>query len=151
MVRYMAAEVIEVKTDEQLQQCLEIRKEVFVDEQQVPMEDEIDDLDTLDAKANHILLQVDGEIAATGRIKWLDESTAKMQRIAVRKLYRGHGIGRSLMLALEQLARSMGATASILDGQCQAEGFYQMLGYRTISEEPFYDAGILHVRMEKKL
>ncbi|MBN3526003.1 GNAT family N-acetyltransferase [Paenibacillus apiarius] len=147
----MAAEVIEVKTDEQLQQCLNIRTEVFVEEQQVPMEDEIDDLDTLDAQANHILLQVKGEIAATGRIKWLDETTAKMQRIAVRKHYRGHGIGRSLMLALEQLARSMGATSSILDGQCQAEGFYQSLGYRTISEEPFYDAGILHVRMEKKL
>ncbi|CAH8769792.1 GNAT family N-acetyltransferase [Paenibacillus dendritiformis] len=147
----MAAEVIEVKSEGQLQQCLEIRKEVFVEEQQVPLEEEIDELDHLDAESNHILITVDGQVAATGRIKWLDETTAKMQRIAVLKPFRGSGIGRSLMVALEQLARSMGAEKSVLDGQCQAEGFYHSLGYVTVSEEPFYDAGILHVRMEKKL
>lgn len=147
----MAAEVIEVKSEGQLQQCLEIRKEVFVEEQQVPLEEEIDELDHLDAESNHILITIDGQVAATGRIKWLDETTAKMQRIAVLKPFRGSGIGRSLMVALEQLARSMGAEKSVLDGQCQAEGFYHSLGYVTVSEEPFYDAGILHVRMEKRL
>lgn len=147
----MAAEVIEVKSEGQLQQCLEIRKEVFVEEQQVPLEEEIDELDHLDAESNHILITIDGQVAATGRIKWLDETTAKMQRIAVLKPFRGSGIGRSLMVALEQLARSMGAEKSVLDGQCQAEGFYHSLGYMTVSEEPFYDAGILHVRMEKRL
>ncbi|MDU5143189.1 MAG: GNAT family N-acetyltransferase [Paenibacillus dendritiformis] len=147
----MAAEVIEVKSEGQLQQCLEIRKEVFVEEQKVPLEEEIDELDSLDADSNHILITVDGQVAATGRMKWLDETTAKMQRIAVLKPFRGSGIGRSLMVALEQLARSMGAEKSVLDGQCQAEGFYHSLGYATVSEEPFYDAGILHVRMEKKL
>lgn len=147
----MAAEVIEVKTEGQLQQCLEIRMEVFVEEQKVPLDEEIDELDHLDAESNHILITVDGQVAATGRIKWLDETTAKMQRIAVLKSFRGSGIGRSLMVALEQLARSMGAEKSVLDGQCQAEGFYHSLGYTTVSEEPFYDAGILHVRMEKKL
>jgi predicted GNAT family N-acyltransferase len=38
-----------------------------------------------------------------------------------------------------------------MDGQCQAEGFYNKLGYVTVSTEPFLDAGILHVRMQKEL
>ncbi|MGZ9587058.1 GNAT family N-acetyltransferase [Paenibacillus marinisediminis] len=147
----MAAELIEVKTEEQLQQCIAIRTEVFVKEQNVPMEEECDEYDSLDAPAIHVLLMEDGEYAATGRIKMLDESTAKMQRIAVRQPFRGKGIGRSLMIGLEQIARSHGMEKSMLDGQCHAEGFYQSLGYVTVSEEPFYDAGILHVRMEKKL
>lgn len=147
----MAAEFIEVKTEDQLKECIAIRMEVFVQEQQVPAEEECDEYDALDAPAIHVLVMNEGQYVATGRIKMLDESTAKMQRIAVRKSMRGQGLGRTLMLGLEQIARSHGMQTSVLDGQCQAEGFYQSLGYVTVSEEPFYDAGILHVRMEKKL
>ncbi|TVX94759.1 GNAT family N-acetyltransferase [Paenibacillus agilis] len=147
----MTSELLEVKTQEQLDACIAIRLEVFVEEQQVPAEEECDEYDKLDAPAYHVLLQQQGEYIATGRIKLLDELTAKMQRIAVRKSYRGQGIGRVLVLGMEQIARVHGVERSVLDAQCQAEGFYQSLGYVTISEEPFYDAGILHVRMEKKL
>ncbi|MNN97524.1 putative N-acetyltransferase YjcF [compost metagenome] len=52
---------------------------------------------------------------------------------------------------MEELARELGLEASILDAQCQAENFYKKLGYEVISTEPFYDAGILHVRMQKML
>lgn len=147
----MAAEFIEVKTEEQLKECIAIRMEVFVQEQKVPAEEECDEYDALDAPVIHVLVMDEGQYVATGRIKMLDEFTAKMQRIAVRKSMRGKGLGRTLMLGLEQIARSHGMQTSVLDGQCQAEGFYQSLGYVTVSEEPFYDAGILHVRMEKKL
>ncbi|MNI96548.1 putative N-acetyltransferase YjcF [compost metagenome] len=74
-----------------------------------------------------------------------------MQRIAVHKDYRGKGYGRILLLALEERARELGLIFSVLDAQCHAEDFYSKLGYEVISEEPFYDAGILHVRMQKKL
>lgn len=147
----MAAEIIEVKTQEQLDECIAIRKEVFVAEQQVPEEEECDEYDNLDAPAFHVLLMLDGQYAATGRVKLLDEFTAKMQRIAVRKPFRGKGTGRVLMVGLEQIARKHGVEKCVLDGQCQAEGFYHSLGYETVSEEPFLDAGIPHVRMEKKL
>jgi len=56
-----------------------------------------------------------------------------------------------LLLALEQIAGDLGLSGAILDAQCQAEKFYAKLGYEVISEEPFYDAGILHVRMKKPL
>ncbi|MBR2569117.1 MAG: GNAT family N-acetyltransferase [Paenibacillus sp.] len=147
----MPAEIIEVKTQDQLDACIQIRQAVFVQEQNVPAELEVDEYDRLDAHSMHVLLMMDGQYIATGRIKLIDEFTAKMQRVAVLAAYRGGGNGRSLMLGLEQLARLHGVESCILDAQCHAEGFYQSMGYLTTSDEPFYDAGILHVRMQKKL
>ncbi|WP_195572862.1 GNAT family N-acetyltransferase [Paenibacillus sp. 1001270B_150601_E10] len=147
----MPAEIIEVKTEEQLNECLKIRQTVFVEEQKVPAELEVDESDRLDAHSIHVLLMVDGAYIATGRMKLIDEFTAKMQRVAVLSSHRGNGNGRSLMLGLEQVARMHGVESCMLDAQCHAEGFYQSLGYETISKEPFYDAGILHVQMKKKL
>ncbi|MBP1999298.1 putative GNAT family N-acyltransferase [Paenibacillus shirakamiensis] len=147
----MAATIILVQTAEQLEQCLEIRKEVFVGEQNVPLEEEVDQFDVISPDVNHILLEVEGLPAATGRITYYKDNAAKVQRVAVRSAYRSKGTGRVLMLALEQTARELGFEKAVLDGQCQAEEFYRKLGYEVISKEPFYDAGILHVRMEKKL
>ena len=147
----MAAEVINVTTEEQLHEALNIRKEVFVEEQKVPEDLEIDEYDTLDADAEHILIQYDGQFAAVGRVTHYNKDTAKMQRIAVRKPYRSKGLGRVLLVAMENKAREMMLQYSVLDAQCQAEGFYEKLGYVTISEEPFDDAGIMHVRMKKEL
>ncbi|WP_310549946.1 GNAT family N-acetyltransferase [Paenibacillus glufosinatiresistens] len=147
----MAAEIIRIQTEEQLRQALDIRIKVFVEEQQVPQEEEVDEYDRLDAKAHHLLIVEQGVPVATGRLTYYREGTAKMQRIAVLKEYRSGGYGRVLMLALEELARELGLTSSVLDGQCQAEPFYRKLGYEVISKEPFYDAGILHVRMQKEL
>ncbi|WP_025692924.1 GNAT family N-acetyltransferase [Paenibacillus zanthoxyli] len=147
----MAAEIVRVTTEEQLQQGLDIRKKVFVEEQNVPVEEEIDDFDKIGPDVNHVLLIDDGISVATGRLTYYREGTAKMQRIAVLKEYRVKGYGRVLLLALEELARELGLETSILDAQCRAEEFYRKLGYEVISEKPFYDAGILHVRMQKKL
>ncbi|RXZ83199.1 GNAT family N-acetyltransferase [Paenibacillaceae bacterium] len=146
----MAAEIIHVTTIEQLQMALDIRKQVFVEEQKVPIEEEIDQYDVIGADARHVLLVDQGVPVATGRLIYY-HGAAKMQRIAVLQEYRSKGYGRILLMVLEKLARELGLEASILDSQCQAEVFYNKLGYQVISEEPFYDAGILHVRMEKKL
>jgi len=147
----MAAQIIQVKTEEELRKCLSIRLEVFVQEQQVPEDLEIDEYDTLDGKAYHVLLEHEGQAVATGRLTIYQDHMAKMQRIAVKKDYRGYGYGRVLLLALEQIAKDLGLSDAILDAQCQAEKFYGKLGYEVISKEPFYDAGILHVRMKKPL
>ncbi|MFC3748724.1 GNAT family N-acetyltransferase [Paenibacillus sp. GCM10012306] len=147
----MAAEIVRVTNEEQLRQGFDIRKKVFVEEQKVPEEEEIDEYDVISPDVHHILLIDDGIPVATGRLIYYKEATAKMQRIAVMKDYRSKGYGRVLLLALEELARELGLQYSILDGQCQAENFYRKLGYEVISTEPFYDAGILHVRMQKTL
>ncbi|MNC08840.1 putative N-acetyltransferase YjcF [compost metagenome] len=149
--RIMAAEIVHVTTDEQLQMGLDIRKKVFVEEQKVPLEEEVDEYDVIGDNVHHMLLLDEGIPVATGRLIYYKAGTAKMQRIAVHQAYRSKGYGRVLLLALEGLAREMGLNSSILDAQCHAEDFYIKLGYKVISTEPFYDAGILHVRMEKEL
>lgn len=147
----LAAEISYVSTEEQLKQALEIRHHVFVIEQQVPAEIEIDQYDVISPDVHHVLLSTDGQAVATGRLIYYSKDTAKMQRIAVLESYRSFGYGRVLLLAMEERARELGLTYSVLDAQCQAQKFYEKLGYEVISEEPFYDADILHVRMRKSL
>jgi len=147
----LAAEISYVTTDEQLQQALGIRHDVFVIEQQVPAEIEIDQFDVISPDVHHVLLSTDGQAVATGRLIYYSKDTAKMQRIAVLQSHRSFGYGRVLLLAMEERARELGLTYSLLDAQCQAQKFYEKLGYEVISEEPFYDADILHVRMRKSL
>lgn len=147
----MTAEIIHVNSEEQLQYALDIRKKVFVEEQQVPLSLEIDEYDKLSPDVHHLLIHDNGEYVATGRVIYYNEDTAKMQRIAVSKEYRTKGFGRVLVIAMEKLAKELGLRYAILDAQCQAESFYAKQGYEVISKEPFDDAGILHVRMKKEL
>lgn len=147
----MAAEIIHVNTEEQLQYGMDIRTKVFVEEQQVPMELEMDEYDVISPNVHHLLIQDNDAYVAAGRIIYYDVETAKMQRIAVIKEYRSKGFGKVLLMAMEKLALELGLQYAVLDAQCQAQPFYAKQGYEVISKEPFDDAGILHVRMKKKL
>ncbi|TFE24852.1 GNAT family N-acetyltransferase [Cohnella luojiensis] len=142
---------MKVTTAEQLQMAFDIRVEVFVNEQGVPSELEMDEYDVSPDACHHYIVLEDELPIATGRFKTFEPGVAKMQRIAVLKSYRGTGVGKFLLLRMEEEARSMGYSVSLLDAQCTAESFYQKLGYVTESEEPFLDADILHVRMRKIL
>lgn len=144
-------EKIAVQNNEQLEMCLNLRREVFVKEQAVPEELEVDEWDVPEANCRHILILTDGVAVATARLIRYDAETAKMQRVAVRNSVRGQGYGRIVMEALEEQARELGFSYSVLDAQVTARPFYERLGYEAVSEELFYDAGILHVRMKKKL
>lgn len=147
----MALEIVSITTQEQLKEALQIRKEVFVEEQHVPLEEEIDGYDQLGDQVHHLLVFEGDRAVATARLIYYDDATAKLQRIAVLKEDRSKGYGRVILLALEQRARELGLRFALLDAQCQALGFYEKLGYITISDEPFDDAGIPHVRMQKEL
>jgi len=143
--------VIRIREDEQLRKAFAVRMEVFVEEQKVPEDLEMDEHDASPDAARHVLLEADGEPAATGRFIEYKPDTAKMQRIAVRLPYRGKGVGAALMNELERWASEEGYRYSLLDAQCQAAPFYEKLGYETVSPETFLDAGIPHVRMKKTL
>ncbi|QGQ95506.1 GNAT family N-acetyltransferase [Paenibacillus psychroresistens] len=144
-------EIVRVQTMEELNQCFTIRKIVFVEEQGVPADIEIDEFDASPEACRHSLLLYNNEPVATGRWQAYKVDTAKLQRLAVLKPFRGLGIGKKLILALEQQAREAGFQYTLLDGQCHAEAFYLKLGYVIISDEPFEEAGIMHVRMQKTL
>ncbi|WP_027084740.1 GNAT family N-acetyltransferase [Cohnella panacarvi] len=143
--------VMRITTEEMLRRALAIRMTVFVDEQGVPADLEKDEYDATPEAGRHHLLTVDGQAIATGRWKTYEPGVAKMQRIAVLKSYRGRGYGSKLLESMEDDAKASGYHSSLLDAQCSAEAFYRKLGYDTVSDEPFLDAGILHVRMLKKL
>lgn len=147
----MSMECRRIQTKEELQQALAVRKEVFVEEQQVPIEEEIDGFDRLSDACRHYL--VTEALTPIGAARWREYApgTAKLQRIAVRKPWRSRGIGRLLVEAMERDAAASGCRLAVLDAQCVAEPFYRKLGYETQSAEPFLDAGIPHVRMSKPL
>lgn len=116
-----------------------IRHEVFVEEQRVPVELELDEFD---AVCIHALAR-DGETAlGTGRLL----PDGHIGRMAVRREARGAGIGSKLLRALMQQAQQRGDSAVVLHAQLSAVGFYQRHGY-TPEGDVFMDAGIEHIAM----
>ena len=142
-------EWIRVETEEQLREALAVRMEVFVKEQGVPADIELDEHDASPSACRHYIVRSDGATIAAGRYRTYEPGVAKLQRFAVLKPWRGAGVGTFLLRAMEEEAKREGYRAVILDAQCSAEAFYRRLGYELISSEPFLDAGILHVRMRK--
>lgn len=121
--------------------ALTVRRTVFVDEQAVPLDDEIDGKD---GEAWH-LLALDGD-TAVGTARLFAGPTAKIGRVAVLAGYRGRSLGNQLMIAAHRLAADLGASESTLDAQTHVIPFYERLGY--VAEGPiFLDAGIPHRRM----
>jgi len=124
-----------------------IRRAVFVAEQGVDSSLEWDDAET---EATHLLLVVNERPIGTARAQLIDDSTVKAERVAVRRSARGEGWGRRLMDAVEAVGVDADASHCVLHAQQRVEGFYHMLGYQTVSE-PFAEAGIPHVGMERTL
>jgi predicted GNAT family N-acyltransferase len=120
-----------------------IRYEVFVDEQNVPEELEIDGLD---GKAKHVLTFVDGVPMGTGRIL----SDGHIGRVAVLKNYRGLGIGKSIMKELIKCAQDMSLEKVWLSSQWHAHSFYLDLGFVCVGEV-YKEAGIEHIKMFRVL
>ncbi|WP_070119711.1 GNAT family N-acetyltransferase [Bacillus marinisedimentorum] len=135
-----------VQTDSELEDAFEVRKIVFVDEQNVPVEEEIDQYEE---DSVHFVAYDASKPVAAGRLRIL-EDTGKVERICVLADYRKTGLGKQVMEAIEQHAAELGASTAKLNAQTHAEAFYGKLGYETVSGL-FMDAGIPHVTMVKKL
>jgi len=130
-------------TDEDLEACLALRRAVFVDEQHVPIELELEGDE--DRYTHFLLRDVDGSALATARLKLLDDA-GKAQRVAVARAGRGRGAGAAVMHALEDEARRQGRRRIVLSAQVSAIPFYERLGY--VVDGPIYDdAGIPHKDM----
>ena len=129
--------------------CLAVRLEVFVEEQQVPLAEEIDALDDAPTTTHLLALGADGDVLGTARVLADPEHPGEIHvgRVAVRAVARGTGVGRLLMLAAHAVALDGhavdGRVRSVLSAQRQAFGFYESLGYTVVGD--FYlDAGIEH-------
>lgn len=140
-------EAIIAKTEKQLNDAFFVRKEVFVKEQHVPEEEEIDQFEDT---SEHIVIYDGGQPVGAGRWR-LKDGHGKLERICVMKSHRSLGVGAIIMRALEKAAEAKGAYSFILHAQTQAVPFYEKQGYRVTSDEEFLDAGIPHLEMVKKL
>jgi predicted GNAT family N-acyltransferase len=143
-------EVRLVSTFEEMQEALSVRRRVFIEEQRVPEEEEIDEHDADPATVTdcrHVLVRLDGQAVATGRLLLGEPDGLHIGRVAVLAEFRRRGIGRAVMHALHDLARFRNERAIVLAAQLHAIPFYERLGY--VARGPvFLDAGIEHRWME---
>jgi len=123
-----------------------IRVDVFVKEQGVPIEAEMDEYDDI---ATHVLLYDNDEPAACGRIVFKDDH-AVMGRIAVARDKRGKNFGRLICEKLIDIAIENKANKIILHAQCYAIPFYEKVGF-VAEGEVFDEDGIDHRKMVQKL
>lgn len=124
----------------QREAMIAVRHEVFVVEQEVPVELE---LDGTDAECRH-LLAFDAEGGAIGTARMLPNG--HIGRIAVVESRRRQSVGSRLVAALVESAREAGLASVELDSQVHALGFYQKLGFEPRGEV-FMEAGIPHQTM----
>lgn len=129
--------------------AVSVRRAVFIDEQDIPEDKE---LDGKDGDAAHFVAYDGGTPVGTARLRGYDgpAETAKVERVAVRAERRTEGIGRRLMSAVEEAAREGTYTTVVLHAQIPVVPFYRKLGYETLGEA-FEEAGIAHRKMRKEL
>ncbi len=127
------------------QQALKaVRTAVFIVEQNIPPDDEWDDLDP---KSRHVVARLpDGTPIGTGRLT----PDFHVGRIAVTKEWRGKGVGAALVEALVQLARELGWTEVVMHAQSHAVALYAKLGFVAEGAE-FEECGIPHRFMRRRL
>ncbi|NSL51423.1 GNAT family N-acetyltransferase [Calidifontibacillus erzurumensis] len=135
-----------VTTEKELEDAYFIRKKVFVEEQNVPVEIEIDEFEN---DATHFVLYDGNKPIGAGRVRQLGD-TLKVERICVLDTYRHKGCGKLIMDKAEEVARDKAIKKLKLNAQSHAERFYQKLGYETVSDV-FMEAGIPHVTMIKTI
>jgi predicted GNAT family N-acyltransferase len=160
-------ETIVVRTASEMDEALSIRRRVFIEEQGVPVEEEIDEHDADPATvrtAVHVLVRRDGLAVATGRLLLPHgpatsdvvgsnsprDDNAHIGRVAVLAEFRRHGAGRAVMSALHTLGLERELHDITLAAQMHAIGFYERLGY-VARGEVFLDAGIEHRWMDIRL
>jgi predicted GNAT family N-acyltransferase len=120
-----------------------IRFAVFVEEQRVPAEIE---LDGMDAKSLHAVAFGNRVPVGTGRLL----PDGHIGRMAVLKDWRGRGVGSLILKALVDAARSRGDREIVLSAQVHATAFYRAHGFVEEGAE-YMDAGIPHVDMRRAL
>ena len=134
-----------VESNEEKKQAYYIRTKVFVEEQKVSIEEEIDEYEN---EAIHFVGYQDNVPIAASRLR-LVEDFGKLERICILKNYRGNSHGTQIIQAMETVIINNGYSKAKLNAQTQAVSFYERLGYKTISGT-FLDAGIPHVTMTKQ-
>ncbi|GHU71951.1 GNAT family acetyltransferase [Bacteroidia bacterium] len=129
-------------------EAVRIRHTVFVDEQKVPLEMEIDEYET--QCVHFVLYNEENNAVATARLlpDKTDGGRVTLQRMAVLKAHRGKGYGREVIAAAEKWLAQNQLAEIVLHAQLTAKNFYLKMGYVAFGAE-FEEAGIEHISMRK--
>lgn len=129
-----------------------LRTEVFVNEQNVPKELELDEKDNSEYTI-HIGYFKDDKLIGVARLIDIDKDIIHIGRVAIDKNHRGEGIGYKLILGCEDIAKNvLNRDFTIeLGAQFYAENFYKKLGYNRVNDNIYIEAGIEHIDMRKTI
>ncbi len=131
-----------------VERAVAVRERVFVREQRVPLEEE---LDGRDGEALHLLALAPGGGEAIGTLRLLfDGELVKVGRVAVDREWRGQGIAARMVEAALAEARARGASRARLASQLAVVPLYERAGF-AVESGVFEDAGIPHVWMGREL
>jgi predicted GNAT family N-acyltransferase len=134
-----------------LETAFAVRVPVFVGEQHVPADEEIDDHDRTDPQARHAIVRDEtGLPVAAGRYYVLAPDSVQIGRMAVVLAFRRRGVGRRLLDALIDDARARGFRRAVLHAQDHAVGFYAKAGFTPFGAT-FVECGIVHQPMDRPL
>lgn len=138
-----------VVTEQQLEDALFVRREVFVKEQGIPSPLE---QDQYDANSQHIVVYHQSKPIAAGRVRKITEKVAKVDRVCVLPDFRRQQVGVKMMEVLEEFAILNHQSHTIdtikIHAQSHAVPFYEVQNYKITSPE-FIDGGMAYRAMEK--
>ena len=137
---------------EEMERAFALREEVFVDEQKVPLEYEIDKKDSLEDTI-HVGVFEGDELLATARIMDIHKEIVYFGRACVKKSCRGKGVGKFLFINMEETVKKYKKENEKkiirFSAQYHAMTFYEMLGYSKDNDNIFVEVGIEHISMSK--
>lgn len=143
----MTVIVKRLDSDDEFEAIKVIRSRVFIEEQGISPDLEIDEFD---GAALHAVAYFSGNIVGTGRLIIDNDTEARIGRMAVESSLRGHGIGSAILGFLENEALKLGIKTVILHAQNYVKEFYVNSGYHEHGDA-FMEAGILHIEMRKAI
>jgi len=141
-------DVVKILSQADLQQAMKIRCEVFVLEQNVPAEEEIDEFEN---QSVHFLAFLNNIPCGVARWRFTEKGI-KLERFAVIKKYRGVGVGGSLVEAVLKDVYSSSETKHkqlYLSAQLVAVNFYSKFGF-VKTGHIFQECKIDHIKMVKE-
>ena len=134
-------EIKPVENKQEYNEIINIRKKVFIEEQKVPQDIEIDEYEK---EATHFIMYLNEEPIGCARIRF--NNFAKLERIAILKKHRRNGFGKRLTEFLIDYCHKRNIFDIRLNSQLYVADFYEKIGFKKVGEV-FYEAGIKHVEM----
>ncbi len=133
-------------SDEDVLKVMVVRGIVFIEEQQVDWEGEIDEFEQ---ESVHILGEADGQPVAAGRLRFLADGRTKVERIAVRPAWRGRGYARDIVRFMLDHAAEQGTRNYVMHAQVHLQKFYEDFGFHR-EGDIFVECGIDHITMVRQ-